>query len=199
MMGFIGKYKQRFISTLDSIIVTDREGHRKEIDDGIETACKVIEGQSLRGGKVAFIGNGGSAAIAGHMAVDFWRNGEIPSISFNDAPLLTCISNDYGYEHVFEKPIEVFLNKDDVLFAISSSGRSENILKGARAAQKKSCSVITLSGFDSGNPLREMGALNFYVPEGEYGLVEVAHQYICHWMLDAILYDKKQRTKEGSK
>src|SRR3989338_10846589 len=96
--------------------------------------------------KVILIGNGGSAAIASHEALDFWRGSGIPAISFNDPAHLTCIANDFGYEHVFSRPIEIFAQKGDILIAISSSGRSENILKGVQAARQKGCYVITLSG-----------------------------------------------------
>src|SRR3989338_10285965 len=89
------------------------------------------------GGKLLFIGNGASASIASHMAVDFWKNAGIKAFSFNDAVTLTCLSNDYGYRHVFEKPICVFGDKKDLLIAISSSGQSENILRAAIAAKEK--------------------------------------------------------------
>ena len=134
-----------------------------------------------------FIGNGASAAISSHIATDFLKNGRIRAIAFNDSTLLTCISNDIGYEHVFEKPIEMFADEGDVLFAISSSGRSENVLRGVRAARTRKCRVITLSGFDSDNPLFLLGDINFYVPAQSYGPVEIIHHSICHCILDVIM------------
>jgi D-sedoheptulose 7-phosphate isomerase len=121
------------------------------------------------------------------MAIDFWKNGGIRALAFNDASLITCIGNDFGYAHVFEKPIGMFADAGDVLFAISSSGRSENILNGVRAAASRGASVVTLSGFTRDNPLRGMGEVNFYVPVSHYGHVEVIHQYICHCVLDTIM------------
>lgn len=187
----IDKYHKTFILLLDSLKVTDNTGVELDIYDGIEKACDVIKGKT--GKTVYFIGNGGSAAIASHMAIDFWKNGGMPAVAFNDGPLLTCISNDFGYKHVFEKPVEMFANKGDVLFAISSSGKSENILMGVKAARSKGCNIITLSGFGIDNPLRTMGDVNFYVPLSEYGPVEVAHQYICHWILDILMLSKTIR------
>jgi D-sedoheptulose 7-phosphate isomerase len=134
-----------------------------------------------------FIGNGGSAAIASHQAVDFWKNGGVRAIAFNDTSLLTCIGNDYGFAQVFEKPVEMFADAGDVLIAISSSGRSENILRGARAARERGCHVVTLSGFAADNPLRALGHLNFYAPGQGYGLVEITHLSICHAICDAIV------------
>ena len=149
-------------------------------------------GQSLKKKKVIFIGNGGSAAIASHLSVDYWKNGGMRAIAFNDTSLLTCIGNDYGYPFVFEKPIEMFADEGDVLIAISSSGKSDNILNGAKMARKMKCPVITMSGFKSDNPLRSLGDLNFYVPAptGAYGFVEIAHLTLCHCIVDMII-DRK--------
>jgi len=111
-----------------------------------------------------FIGNGASAAIGSHQALDYWKNGGMRAVTFNDLALLTAVSNDFSYAEVFEKPIEMFADAGDILLAISSSGRSENILRGADAARKQGCRVITFSGFRPDNPLRSRGELNFYVP-----------------------------------
>jgi D-sedoheptulose 7-phosphate isomerase len=190
MKEFVKGYPEAFINTISSIVCTDVSGKERPVDEGVKTSCTLIEKRSRKKGKVVFIGNGGSAAISSHMSIDFWKNGNIPSMSFNDGALLTCLGNDYGYDKVFEKPIEMFMRKEDVLIAISSSGRSENILNGAKAAGQIGCDVITLSGFDENNPLRKMGSSNFYVPADKYGFVEVVHQYLCHWILDSILYNR---------
>ena len=187
MKDLIEKYHKSIINLLDIIKVTDDSGNKLATYQGIEVACSIIRERADNSGKVLFIGNGGSAAIASHMAIDLWKNGGIQALAFNDGSLLTCISNDFGYKHVFEKPIEMFSNKGDVVFAISSSGRSENILNGVKAAKKQGCTVITLSGFAIDNPLSCLGACNFYVPSCEYGPVEVIHQYICHWILDILM------------
>lgn len=172
---------------MDTITVTDKHGSELRFSDGIDSATRIILSQTSSEHKLIFIGNGGSAAISSHMATDFWKNGGMPAIAFNDASLLTCIGNDFGYRHVFEKPIEMFAEAGDVLIAISSSGKSENILRGAQAARAKKCQIITLSGFDSDNPLRSLGHLNFYVASHSYGHVEVTHHSICHCILDIII------------
>lgn len=158
--------------------------------DGIEAMCSMVSELSKRNAKLLFIGNGGSAGISSHCAIDFWRNGRIPAMCFNDGALLTCISNDFGYEEVFAKPIEMFATEGDLLIAISSSGSSENILNGAKMASSKGCGVITLSGFSEDNPLRRLGDLNLFVPSVSYGYVELAHQIALHTVLDLILEEK---------
>jgi D-sedoheptulose 7-phosphate isomerase len=130
------------------------------------------------------------------MAIDFWKNGGIRATAFNDCSLLTCIGNDYDYKHVFEKPIEMFAEQGDVLIAISSSGKSENILLGVKAARTNGCRVITFSGFDEANPLRRMGDYNFYVPSMAYGHVEVVHQSLCHCLLDYIMVGQGKLRRE---
>lgn len=187
MIKFIESYSKNIISLINTIGITNNDGSDLDICKGVETVCCLIKDNICRGSKVLFIGNGGSAAIASHMTIDFWKNGKMPAMAFNDSSLLTCISNDFGYQHVFEKPIEMFAGTGDVLFAISSSGKSENILRGVVAARTKGCKVVTLSGFKEDNPLRGMGDLNFFVSSMEYGPVEVVHQYICHWILDTIM------------
>ncbi|NEW86421.1 SIS domain-containing protein [Rhodopseudomonas sp. WA056] len=136
------------------------------------------------GRKLMFIGNGGSAAIASHMATDYSKNGGMRALCLNDGAMLTCLGNDYGYEQVFAKQIELFAQEGDLLIAISSSGRSPNILNAVAAARVRGCRVITLSGFSADNPLRREGDINFYLASDQYGFVELGHLTICHAILD---------------
>jgi len=165
----------------------DRDGAALSCSDAMDRAVALVRGQTAAGRKVIFVGNGGSAGIASHQAVDYWKNGGMRAIAFNDGALLTCVGNDFGYPHVFEKPIEMFADAGDVLIAISSSGRSENILRAARAGARTGCRVITLSGFGPDNPLRGLGEVNFYLPSDSYGHVEITHLAICHCILDTIV------------
>ncbi|TBY46457.1 SIS domain-containing protein [Rhizobium leguminosarum] len=156
----------------------------------LDYAAAVTESMQLArathdaGRKIMFIGNGGSAAIASHMATDYSKNGGLRAMAMNDGATLTCLSNDLGYENVFAKQIDMHANEGDLLVAISSSGRSESITKAVRTARDKGCAVMTLSGFAPGNPLRDLGDLNFYVASDQYGYVEIAHLAICHAVLD---------------
>jgi D-sedoheptulose 7-phosphate isomerase len=179
-----GEYYRNLGAMTDSLRVTDTEGNELGLDRGTELACGLVAAAGGGGFKVMFIGNGGSAAIASHMAIDFWKNGGIRATAFNDSSLLTCLGNDFGYGYIFEKPIEMFASPGDLLFAISSSGQSENILRGVQAAKAKGCKALTFSGFKGDNPLSRLGDVNFYVPSGAYGPVEVIHQSLCHCILD---------------
>lgn len=186
----IREYFETLKGIFDKIIATNPDGQTYPFDEAINTSIAMIIERAASGGKLLFIGNGASASIASHIAVDFSKNAGIRALTFNDSSLLTCISNDYGYRHVFEKPIEIFAEPNDILFAISSSGRSENILRGVSAARKKKARVVTLSGFDKENPLRKLGDVNFYVPVAQYGHVEAVHHSICHCLVDIVINNK---------
>jgi len=181
------QYYHELSTIMSSIRVTDGSGNRVDFYEGIEKAGCLITAQTYSERKVMFIGNGASAAISSHMSTDFWKNGGMRAVAFNDSSILTCIGNDFGYEHLFEKPIEMFAQEGDVLVSISSSGKSENILLGVKAARVKQCKVITLSGFAADNPLCSLGDVNFYVPAQAYGPVEILHHSICHCILDTIM------------
>ena len=190
MRDFSKTYFDNLTHQLKSLKVANQKGKSLEFFQGLEIVARLIVEQTRSGKKIIFIGNGASAAIASHMSTDYWKNGGMRAISFNDSSLLTCISNDYGYEHVFEKPIEMFANEGDILMAISSSGKSENILRATQAARAKKCSVITFSGFAPDNPLSQLGDYNFHVPSPDYGQVEIIHLSICHCICDAIINNK---------
>ena len=181
------QYFEKLAALFSSVEVTDRHQGRMELSKGLLAATELIITQTGLGRKVMFIGNGGSAAIASHQAVDYWKNGGMRAVAFNDSSLLTCISNDFGYPQVFVKPVEMFADPGDVLVAISSSGRSENILLAVNTARKKECKVITMSGFAADTPLRLRGDLNFYVASDSYGHVEITHLTLCHCILDTIM------------
>ena len=190
MKEIVKRYFEEIVKNLSGIAATDSENKKSDFNQAIADAIALINKCSDSGKKIMFIGNGASAAISSHMATDFWKNGAVKAIAFNDSSLLTCISNDYGYQYVFEKPIEMFAEKGDILIAISSSGRSENIVKGAKMALYKDCNLITLSGFEENNTLRLLGHINFFVPSSSYGLVEIIHQAICHCILDILIENK---------
>jgi len=192
MRKFAEDYYNDLTELTRSIRVTDKEGERIKFSHGIEKVGNLILSQADSGHKLMFIGNGASATISSHMSTDFWKTCGVRAVAFNDSSLLTCLGNDFGYEYIFEKSIEMFADRGDILVAISSSGKSENILRGVNSAKSKDCSVITLSGFKDDNPLSSAGDYNFYVPAQEYGPVEVIHHSICHCILDAIGNDKER-------
>jgi len=150
----------------------------------IEVARRV-ESSSLRNGKVIIIGNGGSAAIASHVSIDLTKAANIRSINFNEASLITCFANDYGYEHWAEKAIEFYADKNDLIILISSSGQSKNIINAATKTRELGLNLVTLSGFKKSNPLRVLGDINLWIDSDHYNTVETVHQT---WLLSIVDY-----------
>ena len=171
---------------LTQAAVTSASGQVVEMADAVNKVMELAREAHASGNKLIFVGNGGSAAIASHMATDYSKNGDVRSLALNDSSMLTCLGNDLGYERVFAKQIELHARTGDLVIAISSSGRSANILNAVKAARAGKCTVVTFSGFTADNPLRGLGDINFYIASDRYGFVEIGHLTICHAILDFI-------------
>ncbi len=179
---------QNYFSTLaeacSQAVITNPQGAVVSKDVAYGAATRLIRATHEQGNKIMFIGNGGSAGISSHMAIDYSKNGNMRSMAFNDGAALTCLGNDLGYENVFAKQVDLHARSGDLLMAISSSGKSPNILKAVDVARERGCAVYTFSGFGADNPLRKLGDLNFYVNSMEYGFVEISHLALIHSILD---------------
>lgn len=130
--------------------------------------------------RVFIIGNGGSASIASHVAVDFVKCLGLRATVLNDSAMLTCFANDCGYSNVFTRQLDAAASKGDYVIAISSSGESDNIISAAKRARQLGCSVTTFTGMSPNNRLRKLGDFNFHVASKSYGVIEVAHLALLH-------------------
>lgn len=180
----IAHYFDSFAALLHGAQASAADGGAIPISDAFAEIASRARQAHDAGNKLMFIGNGGSAGIASHMAIDYSKNGGLRSLAFNDGAALTCLGNDFGYDQVFAKQVEMHGHSGDVLVAISSSGRSPNILNAVSAARAGRIFVATLSGFDADNPLRRVGDVNLYLASHEYGFVEIGHAALCHAVLD---------------
>ncbi len=133
---------------------------------------------------IYLIGNGASASMASHFAADLAKNAQLHTEVFSDLSLITAIANDMGYEQVFSEPLSRRAVAGDMLIAISSSGRSPNVMAAVRVAREHGLAVVTLSGMKEDNPLRAAGDLNFYIPAQTYGYAETCHTSILHHWMD---------------
>ncbi|MCG8562837.1 MAG: SIS domain-containing protein [Hyphomicrobiales bacterium] len=182
--NLVGAYMETLQQVVECASITDKAGEPVPLEKAVRSMGQDMRATNDRGNQIFFVGNGGSAGICSHMATDYSKNGGMRASALNDGAVLTCLGNDYGYEHVFEKQIEWHARSGDLLVAISSSGRSANILNAAKAALACDCTVFTLSGFDADNPLRGLGDLNIHLANHEYGFVEVGHLALLHIVLD---------------
>ena len=146
-----------------------------------------FSGHKEKKSQLFFIGNGGSSAIASHMTADFMKNGGMNTYSLYDNAVTTCMGNDYGYEHIFSRPLEFLAREGDLLIAISSSGNSKNIINAIEVAAGKKAFTITLTGFGADNRAKGMGDINVYVPICKYGMVESIHNLILQQIVDMIM------------
>jgi len=153
----------------------------------LDQAVDMIKSTIANQRKVIIVGNGGSAAMASHVAVDLTKNAGIRTINFNEADLLTCFANDYGYEHWVSQALKFYADKGDLAILISSSGSSKNILNGVKTAKELGLQVMTFSGFNPENPLRKSGDINFYVDSKGYNIVEMSHHVWLLAIVDKII------------
>ena len=168
-----------------------------ESADLVSLANLILE-VSDNGGKVIVVGNGGSAAIGSHIAVDLTKAARVRAVNFNEADLITCFANDYGYENWVREALLAYGDANDLLIAISSSGNSLNIVNGTDTAKSIGMKVVTFSGFSADNALREKGELNFWVNSREYNIVEMTHHVWLCALVDYLASKRNSGSMNGS-
>ncbi len=154
---------------------------------------KIIMSTNNVGGKVIVAGNGGSAAMASHVSVDLTKAARVRSVNFNEADLITCFANDYGYELWLAKAIEAYADQNDLVILVSSSGNSPNMVCAAQKCKELGVELVTFSGFSPTNPLRKLGRANYWVDSSEYNIVEMTHHVWLLAVVDMIIHEEKQK------
>lgn len=167
-------------------LCTDLDGKPMSLDAGIGRISKLLRATRQDAGNVYIVGNGGSAAVASHIANDLCNVAELRAMSLLDHTALTCFANDYGYENVYSHRLERIARANDVLIAISSSGQSENIVRASATMRRLGGIIVSLTGFEHGNPLRASGDVNLWINSTDYGLVEIGHLFMLHHLVDHI-------------
>ena len=150
----------------------------KETNDKLIHLCDRLEDAS----RVLIVGNGGSNAIAGHVAEDWTKIYGFPSVTLNDTALMSCFANDYGWDNWIAEAIkQTGWDKGlNLGIFISSGGRSPNIINGCKAFRGLGQYAVTFTGFADDNPLSALGNINFHIPCSEYNIVELTHEA---WLL----------------
>jgi len=184
---FKERFKEFQKTLLENTVIKNLESVEFSIEEGLIEIYKILINIKQNNRNLYIIGNGGSAAIASHSVTDFLNVAKISAHTINDAAVLTCMANDYGYEDAFSRVLNTTIKKEDLLIAISSSGNSKNIINSVKTAKKLGAKVVTLSGFSSKNNLRVLGDVNIWSNSKDYGMVEVAHQFILHNLSDRFI------------
>lgn len=149
--------------------------------------AKIFKESSIKKKKIIFIGNGASASISSHVAVDLTKGAKINAINFNEANLITALTNDYGQEKWCQKALKMYYNNGDTIVLISASGKSKNMVNAALWATKNKANLITFTGFNNKNPLKKINkkGINFWVKSRAYNHIELVHLY---WLLSIVDY-----------
>jgi D-sedoheptulose 7-phosphate isomerase len=168
-----------------------REFIQSDAIQKIEAAGKLMVSSLNKGGRIFSCGNGGSMCDAMHFAEELtgrYRENRkaIPALAISDPGYLSCVSNDYGYSHVFSRFIDGMGNKGDVLLAISTSGNSENVINGILAAKENGIKVIGLTGKDGGK-MASLCDVEIRAPKSDYAdRAQEIHIKVIHSLIDYI-------------
>lgn len=188
-INLVDRVKQNFIASIES-----KKLVAEVLSEKIALAAETLVACLFQGNKILSCGNGGSACDAEHFACELVNRflverRELPVIALTGAsPIVTSIANDFGYAKVFSKQVRAFGKPGDLLFAISTSGNSENILHAVREAQQSKMQVIVLSGKDGGKlhaVLRKQD-IELLVPVVSVPRVQEIHLLIIHCLCDLI-------------
>ena len=137
--------------------------------------------------KVILAGNGASSSISSHISIDLTKAANIRAINFNEANLLTCFSNDFGYENWMAEGINFYSNQADIVVLISVSGESLSVVNAAKKAKDLGLKVVTFSGRHESNALKKLGDINFWVDSHAYNIVECIHMIWLTSVIDAVI------------
>jgi D-sedoheptulose 7-phosphate isomerase len=149
--------------------------------------------------KIIIYGNGGSASNAIHFCTDITKILNKKSITFDNANLITCYSNDYGFDNFVKQSINSHFIKNDIVILISSSGESQNIIEAAKFCIKKKIKLITLSAFNFNNKLKRLNknGINFYINTKSYNISEISHLIILLLSIDLFKGKKYYKSNIG--
>ncbi|ACD90926.1 putative phosphoheptose isomerase [Chlorobium limicola DSM 245] len=181
---FYKNYIDALSQSMNDVVFTDIKENEIEQSNGLEILCELSRDVKAKNKTKYLCGNGASASICNHMALDWSKNGSVKTSAFSDSALFTALVNDLGVEEIFSAPLQYYANKGDLLVTISSSGNSVNIINAIKKAREIGMRVITLSGLKMENKSRLLGDINIYVPAKTYGIVESVHAIIMHAWLD---------------
>jgi D-sedoheptulose 7-phosphate isomerase len=173
---------KNYFSSLAKLI-----NRQKNFIQKLKKTCQILRDIKKKNKKVFIFGNGGSSAIASHVTIDLSNICKIKTFNFNDASLITCFSNDFGYENWMTKTLDLYGEQSDILLVISSSGESKNIINACLSAKKKKFDqVITFTGFKKSNSVSKLGDINFWVNSKSYNFIENVHQILLLSIVDCL-------------
>lgn len=185
----------------DPNFVTEYLAHVRAVLDADDLQASVSNAVQLlldtrnAGRKVMFAGNGASASLASHYALDFTKQADVRSVSFNDVPLITAYANDYGFDKWVARAMQHHGEAGDVAILISSSGTSPNMLEAADGCRELGIRVLSFTGFDATNPLRQRSDIGFWAESRAYNVIEAVHAVWLGLLCDLIVGSREYGVK----
>lgn len=175
-------YRERLAKALGSVA-----------DSDVNVVTSILSEARSSGARVWLVGNGGSATTADHLATDLLRCTDASGIPLRATSLcsnqgiVTATANDWGYEYVFTRQLQVLASSGDILISISASGNSPNVVEAMKWAKTTSIVTVGLTGFDGG-AVRTLADVSVHVSSamGDYGVVEDVHLTICHMVAESL-------------
>lgn len=176
---FIANYKTNYLKLLSET------NFNKEIIKSV----KVLKKCKRNKNKIIIFGNGASASIANHVSVDFTKNSKFRAVNFNEANLITCFANDYGFENWIKEALNFYYDKGDIVILVSSSGNSKNIVQAAKWCKHKKVNLISLTGHKKNNTLNKINknGISFWINSMSYNYVEMTHLFILLGLVDTLV------------
>ena len=190
---WVKSLENKFIDYIDELS-NNLDSLKENLFVEIEQTVHYIKKSLNSGGKIIFFGNGGSASDSQHLCAEFvgrYKKNRNPlaAISLNtDTSILTAVANDMGYEKVFERQVQALANKEDILFAISTSGKSKNVINAVLAGKKKGIKIISLTGRND-SELSSLSDISIKVPSDKVNHIQEMHILIGHFICEMIEKD----------
>ena len=190
---WVKSLENKFIDYIDELS-NNLDSLKENLFVEIEQTVHYIKKSLNSGGKIIFFGNGGSASDSQHLCAEFvgrYKKNRNPlaAISLNtDTSILTAVANDMGYEKVFERQVQALANKEDVLFAISTSGKSKNVINAVLAGKKKGIKTISLTGKND-SELSSLSDISIKAPSDKVNHIQEMHILIGHFICEMIEKD----------
>lgn len=188
-MDIIDLVKQNFIQSIET-----KQNSQAALAEPIVRAIELIVATFKAGHKMLICGNGGSAADAQHFAAEFTGRYEmerspLPAVALTtDTSALTAIGNDYGFDVVFSKQVEALGQAGDILYAISTSGNSANVIKAMEVAKARGMNIIIMVGRDGGKMAKLLSGsdVNLCVPAERTARIQEVHLLTLHTICDGV-------------
>lgn len=158
-----------------------------EVAAGLFRLRDEIAATGAKKGTVRIVANGGSLAIASHIAADMSKNVGVPCTTYADAAFVSCLTNDYGHEDAYAHAVRLTAGPNDLVVLISSSGRSTNIVRAAEQARAMGLTTVALTGMDRDNPVASACDDGIWVESRAYNIIETTHQFWLMAVIDMLI------------